>query len=156
MAINRTGVALTFYAMYVDSTDLDGEPGLTVTVDVYEGVTQAPIVSAGSATEQAGGLYYYTLASGSVDAQGSYICMFKTAAATVVQKHIPALWSVWTAGAPVQAIDIDADVLDASAVKADAITAIQSGLATEGADGDTLETLSDQIDDISDEGMTLP
>ena len=37
-----------------------------------------------------------------------------------------------------------------------AITAIQSGLATEGADGDTLETLSDQIDDISDEGMTLP
>ena len=114
MAINRTGVALTFYAMFVDSTNLDGETGLTVTVDVYEGVMAAPIVSAGSATELAGGLYYYTLASGSVDAEGGYVCMFKTASADVVQKHIPALWSVWAAGAPVDAIGLSGDTTAAN------------------------------------------
>lgn len=41
---------------------------------------------------------------------------------------------------------ITADALDAAAVKADAVTKIQAGLALTGNDGDTLETLSDQID----------
>jgi len=109
MAINQVGNALTFYFFYEDSANLDGETGLTVTVDVYEGVTQAPIVTAGSASELAGGLYYYTLASGSVDAQGAYVAMAKTTSADVVQKWIPAIWSVWTNGAPVDAIALSGD-----------------------------------------------
>ena len=38
------------------------------------------------------------------------------------------------------------DCISADALKTDAITEIQSGLAKTGADGDTLETLSDQLD----------
>lgn len=43
---------------------------------------------------------------------------------------------------------MDTDVLDAAALKADAVTEIQSGLARTGADSDTLETLSDQLDGV--------
>ena len=113
MAINQVGNALTFYFFYEDSANLDGETGLTVTVDVYEGTTQAPIVTAGNASELAGGLYYYTLASGSVDAQGAYLAMAKTTSADVVQKWIPAIWSVWTSGAPVNTV-ANADKTDYS------------------------------------------
>lgn len=88
--LTKKGVALTFYAFYVASKV--GKTGLTVTVDVYEQTTGTPIVSGGSATEIGGGLYYYTLASGSVDASGAYIAVFKTADSSVDQQHIPALW----------------------------------------------------------------
>jgi hypothetical protein len=90
--ITQQGNALTFYAFYTESKL--GKTGLTVTLDLYEATTASPIVTAGSATELAGGLYYYTLASGSVDANGAYIAVFKTATDTVDQQHIPALWSV--------------------------------------------------------------
>ena len=88
--LTKSGVALTFYAFYVASKV--GKTGLTVTVDVYEQTTGTPIVSGGSASALGGGLYYYTLASGSVDASGAYIAVFKTADTSVDQQHIPALW----------------------------------------------------------------
>ena len=88
--LTKGGVALKFYAMFIASKT--GKTGLTVTVDVYEDTTGTPIVSGGSATELGGGLYYYTLASGSVDASGAYIAVFKTADSSVDQQHIPALW----------------------------------------------------------------
>lgn len=88
--LTKSGVALTFYAFFVASKT--GKTGLTVTIDVYEKTTATPIVSAGSATEIGGGLYYYTLASGSVDASGAYVAVFKTADSSVDQQHIPAIW----------------------------------------------------------------
>lgn len=95
--IGQQATAITFYVHYVD-TDGVSVTGLTVTVDVFEGINGTPIVSGGSATELANGLYYYTLASGSVDANGAYICMFETASASVAQRHLPALWSVGVSG----------------------------------------------------------
>ena len=88
--LTKQGVALTFYAFYVASKT--GKTGLTVTIDVYETTSGTPIVSAGSATELGGGLYYYTLSSGSVDASGAYVAVFKTADTSVDQQHIPAIW----------------------------------------------------------------
>lgn len=88
--LTKQGVALTFYAFYVASKV--GKTGLTTTVDIYETTSGTPIVSGGSATELGGGLYYYTLASGSVDASGAYVAVFKTADSSVDQQWIPALW----------------------------------------------------------------
>ena len=92
--LEQTGNALKFYAHFIESKV--GKTGLTVTVDVYRNSTE--IVTAGSATEVGDGLYSYTLASGSNNAEGEYICIFKTATSTVDQQHIPALWVVNKAG----------------------------------------------------------
>jgi hypothetical protein len=97
MSIQQQGTALVFYAMYTATGA--GKTGLTPTVDVFEGKTQAPIVSAGNASELADGLYYYELAGASVDANACYLAVFKTTDVTVDQQHIPALWAVpaWVA-----------------------------------------------------------
>ena len=50
--------------------------------------------------------------------------------------------------------DMQANTVTASALAADAVAEIQSGLAQTGADGDTLETLSDQIDGIGGGGSS--
>lgn len=89
------GNALTFLAFYTESKV--GKTGLTVTVDIWEGTSE--IVTGGTVLELGDGLYYYTLASGSVDANALYVAVFKTATTTVDQQHIPALWVVgrtWT------------------------------------------------------------
>jgi len=88
--LEQQGNALVFLAHY--TTDGLSTTGLTVTVDVYEGDTE--IVTGGSAVEVGDGLYRYTLASGSVDANALYTAVFKTATATVDAQHIPALWIV--------------------------------------------------------------
>lgn len=92
--LEQTGVALVFYAHFVETKV--GKAGLTVTVDVYRNGTE--IVTAGNAIEVGDGLYKYELASGSNNAEGEYICVFKTATSTVDQQHIPALWVVNKAG----------------------------------------------------------
>jgi hypothetical protein len=101
--IQQQGQALTFYAFYTASKM--GKTGLTVTVDVFEGTTGTPIVSAGNASELADGLYYYSLSGGSVDANACYLAVFKTADATVDTQHIPALWAV-----PAWVANVDAKV----------------------------------------------
>lgn len=63
-----------------------GKTGLTVTIDVYKNGTE--IVSAGSVTERGDGLYDYTLSSGSVDVEGVYVGIAKTATTTVDQMHL--------------------------------------------------------------------
>src|SRR3990172_10376225 len=88
--LEQQGNALVFLAHY--TTDGLSTTGLTVTVDVYEGDTE--IVTGGSAVEVGDGLYRYTLASGSVDANALYTAVFKKATATVDEQHIPALWIV--------------------------------------------------------------
>lgn len=92
--LEQTANALMFYAMFIESKV--GKTGLTVTVDVYRNGTE--IVTAGNAVEVGDGIYSYELASGSVNAEGEYICIFKTATSTVDQQHIPALWVVNKAG----------------------------------------------------------
>lgn len=92
--IEQTGNALVFYAHYIETKV--GKTGLTVTVDVYR--NSSIIVTAASATEVAGGLYKYELASGSNNAEGEYIAIFKTATSTVDQQWIPALWVTNKAG----------------------------------------------------------
>ena len=36
--LTKQGVAITFHAFYVNSTDLDGEPGLTVATGRYSSI----------------------------------------------------------------------------------------------------------------------
>lgn len=103
--IQQKDTALTFYGFFTQ--DGVGDTGLTVTVDVYEGTSGTAIVSAGSATELAGGLYYYTLSSGSVDANAMYITIFKTTDTDTDQKQIPAAFFT-----PVWADNIDDSIAD--------------------------------------------
>lgn len=93
--IEQIGVAVKFAAFFVASKV--GKTGLTVTVDVWR-PDGTQIVTGGSATELGGGVYTYTLASGSVTSEGEYFAVFKTSDATVDQQHIPALWVVGRAG----------------------------------------------------------
>jgi hypothetical protein len=140
--INKQGVSLTFYAHYVDADGVS-VTGLTVTVDVYEGTTASPIVTAASATELANGLYYYTLSSGSVDADGAYIAMFETADTDVAQRHLPALQSVGNiiksdvqtiVSGAITAAAIATDAIDADALASDAIAEINATVDTAIAD----------------------
>jgi hypothetical protein len=104
LPIEQLSNAIAFYGMFYASKQ--GKTGLTVTVDVLE-ITQAgvvtEIVTGAGATEIGKGLYRYQLASGSVDAAGEYIAVFKTTDATVDMQHIPAIWVVGRAG--IEALD---------------------------------------------------
>lgn len=176
--IQQKAKALTFYGMF---TELKvGKTGLTVTVDVYEGTTATPIVSGGNATELAGGLYYYTLSSGSNDANGMYIAVFKTATTTVDLRHVPAAYSIPTWADEVSVIKEKTDNLPASPAAVgsamtladDAITSAKfdestafplksadtgaTAVARTGADSDTLETLSDQMDAVKAKTDNIP
>lgn len=71
-----------------------GKTGLTVTVDVLK--NGVAIVTAGAASESAGGVYSYTLAASSVDAAGNYIAIFKTSDTSVDQQHVFAFFDVGT------------------------------------------------------------
>ena len=98
MPIEQVGNAITFYAFYTKSGL--GVTGLTVTADVWEveiDGSATELQSAAGATEIGDGLYRYILASGSVDAEGEYLAVFKTAG-DVDQKHIAACWTVSRAG----------------------------------------------------------
>jgi len=131
--IEQINNALVFYSFYTALGS--GKTGLTdVTLDVYKNGTIS--VTAGTAAEVGDGVYKYSLAAGTVNAEGEYIAIFKTADTSVDQKHIPAMWVIQKAGV---------EYLDASIIAA--------GTAIRGADNDTLKTLSDQIDDVQSLGV---
>ena len=89
--IEQIGSPISFDAFF--TVEGVGKTGLAdVVVDVYRGATK--VVADGAAIEIGSGLYTYELASGSVTAKASYRAVFKTADATVDQKHLPALWTV--------------------------------------------------------------
>lgn len=113
--IEQVSNAITFLAFYTASGE--GKTGLTVTIDVYRGTTE--VVTAGSATEIGDGLYYYTLASGSVTTEALYTAVFKTTDVTVDQKHLPALWAVGTAG--IENLDAAIGDVPTAAAIADAV-----------------------------------
>lgn len=101
--IEQLNNSVKFLAFY--SASKAAKTGLTVTVDVYN-PAGTHIVTAGSVTELANGVYFYTLASGSVTTTGEYVAVFHTTDATVDQQDIPSLWVVNRAGIS----HLDADV----------------------------------------------
>jgi hypothetical protein len=127
--LGQIGYAITAYAFYVASKE--GATGLTGTVTVRD-ESNTKIVDGSSFTEVGEGWYEYTLVAGSVDAAGDYKFTFHTTSDTVDQKDIPALWIVGRTW--VENID-------------QAITTTESNI--QGADSDTLETLSDQLDSVT-------
>ncbi|MGD8499061.1 MAG: hypothetical protein PVJ86_00345 [Phycisphaerales bacterium] len=151
MPIEQLSNAIIFYAFYTN--DGVGETGLTVTIDVYEGTNGTPIVNGGSATELAGGLYYYTLTSGSVDAVGEYVAVFKTTSEDVDQKHLPAIWTIGRAGvenldAPIATVDTVAD-----AIKAVTDNLPDSGALTSIAQASAVTTLTNRIGAFTGSGV---
>ena len=94
--IEQIGTAIRFDFFYTAAKV--GKTGLVdVTVDVFDEAGGA-LVAGAAATEVGDGFYTYLLASGSVDAEGNYRGVAKTADTTVDQKHLPALWTVGVAG----------------------------------------------------------
>jgi len=122
--LEQTGVALKFYAHYVESKV--GKTGLTVTVDVYR--NDVEIVTAGAATEVGDGIYKYELASGSNNAEGEYLSIFKTATSTVDQQHIPALWVVNKAGVENLTGDLATILADTNELQTDDIPSLIAAL----------------------------
>jgi hypothetical protein len=87
--IAKIGEAIVGMAHFIESKV--SKPGLTVKVDVYEGTTK--IVDDDAATEiGTSGVYRYSLSGASVDANTTYLFVFKTATSTVDQQHIAALY----------------------------------------------------------------
>lgn len=131
MPLEQVSNSLTFYAFFTYTKQ--GVTGLTVTADVYRnGVS---ILTAQACTAVGGGIYSYTLASANVNAEGEYICLFKTAG-TVDQQHIPAIWCIAKAGveyldAQVTSRAAIADYTTARAAKLDNLdAAVTSRLAS--------------------------
>ena len=95
MPINQIGDASTVVVTFL--ANKVGKTGLTVTVDVYEVVSDVSwtkIITDGAASEIASGLYAYTIAPNLVDAKALYIVLFKTTDVTVTLKQIPTMWSI--------------------------------------------------------------
>jgi hypothetical protein len=162
-----------FYAMFIASKV--GKTGLSPTVDIW-GPGGAEVTGA-NATTVGGGLYSYSHTD-AVD--GDYMAVFKTADATVDQQHVPALAVKQISAYIDAAISSRAVAGDLMGLANDAITSAKydestafpvksadtgvTQIARVGADADTLETLSDQLDVIDatadailvDTGTTLP
>ena len=134
--LELTNNALMFYAFFVESKV--GKTGLTVTVDVYRNGTE--IVAGGSATEVGDGLYKYQLASGSNNAEGEYICIFKTATSTVDQQHIPALWVVNKAGTENLTADLNTILTDTNELQTDWVNGGRLDLLL-----DAIKAVTDQL-----------
>lgn len=93
--MEQIGNAIKFLASFIASKV--GKTGLTVTVDVYS-PSGSLLVTAGSASAVGGGVYQYTLSSGSVTVEGEYVAIFKTTDSTVDQQHVFSARCVGEAG----------------------------------------------------------
>lgn len=127
----QIGVALDFFAFFTASKV--GKTGLTVNVVVRDRVGSV-IQASTLATEVGGGLYRYTLASGSNTAEGMYLAVFSTADTTVDQKDLPALWPVGKGGLE----HLDVDVSSRNAVTPNTIAPNNAGIGTLLADATAL------------------
>lgn len=140
--------AVTFLFFYTENKV--GKTGLTVTVDVWK-IAQtgsaSEIITGGSATEMGDGLYLYVLGNSNTADVGDYVAVGKTATTTVDQQHIPSLWSIGRGGVEYLSGDVYGVVTHA--------TYGLDKLARTGADSDTLETLSDQIDGVALEATVM-
>lgn len=68
-----------------------GATGLTVTFSLWEGTNGTAVINAQSANELAGGGYYYSISSGTIDANAAYFYKFVTAG-TADQKEIAGIF----------------------------------------------------------------
>lgn len=139
--LEQTANALMFYVHFVESKV--GKTGLTVTVDVYRNGTE--IVTAGNATEVGDGIYKYELASGSNNAEGEYICVFRTATSTVDQQEIPALWVVNKAGVENLTGDLATILADTNELQADWVNGGRLDLLVDAILADTGELQADWV-----------
>lgn len=116
---------LIFHGQFIDADNLDGETGLTVTVDVYRTTisdgTTSQVVTGGSCTETGGGIYRYRYASADLSLY-HYVANMKTASADVAQKHVACI------GMVVPGVAADADGVPAVNVT------MQAGVAVAPAD----------------------
>ena len=114
MPLEQIGNALIAEAYYTNSGNV--ATGLTVTCDVDKLIadgTYTTLVTGAAATEGRNGIYFYILASGSVDAKAVYNFVFKAPGETVDQEDIV---TAWTAGqAWVENVDIASSTLATSA-----------------------------------------
>jgi hypothetical protein len=94
--LEQVSNAITFYAQFLVSGAAG--TGLTITCTIKKGSDGSAVVTGAAATELFGGLYKYTLASGSVDTEDDYLAVFNEAAATADQTDVPAMWTVGKAG----------------------------------------------------------
>jgi hypothetical protein len=90
---------ILFHAHYLASADTTGKTGLTPTIDIHR-VTRSSgahseVVTAGNMTETGDGLYHYLLSSADLTLY-DYSAVAKTADATVTQKHVACLWTLWS------------------------------------------------------------
>lgn len=95
MPVEQIGNALIAEAYYTSSGNVAS--GLTVTCDVDKlesDGTYTALVTGAAATEGRNGIYFYILASGSVDVKAVYNFVFKTADSCDQQDIVAA----WTAG----------------------------------------------------------
>lgn len=154
----NSGNSVIYYAHYTEGGV--NKTGLTVTITVYEVIrdgTKTEVVTDGACTEIGDGLYRYLLASGTVDAAAEYVAVFHTATDTVDAQDIPAMWVIDRAGT--EKLDNGITLADdaITSAKFDESTAFPvksadtgtTAIARVGADSDTLETLSDQMDGIA-------
>lgn len=127
--LEQVNNSIQFLAHFVASGV--GATGLTVTVDIrkWDGATLTIIATDAVATELGGGMYGYSLVSGSVGSEALYTAVFKTAG-TADQKHLPALWCVGKSGVE----NLDATISSRSTVSA-IWNALTSGLTTIGSIG---------------------
>jgi len=151
MPLEQLGNAVIFYAHYVKSGV--SVTGLDVTADVWEiqtDGTATEIASAQAAAEIGDGLYRYRVAGASIDVEGEYLCVFKTAG-DVDQKHVAAIWVINRAGienldAPLTTIDsnVDAILVDTNELQTDdyptSIAAVQTTVDAIEADTQDLQT----------------
>jgi hypothetical protein len=176
--IQRKAKSITFFWMFTEGKL--GKTGLTVTANIYKGTNATPIVSNGSVTHLAQGVYYYVLSSGSVDTSAVYLGMASTATTSVDLREVPAAWYIIEYADEIYEIKEKTDNLPASPAAVgsamtladDAITAAKfdestafplksadtgaTAVARTGADSDTLETLSDQIDTVKAKTDNIP
>lgn len=119
-------VDIIFYSQFIASKV--GKTSLTVTFDLWQitrsSAAVSQIVTGGSATEVGGGVYLYRLANADPTLY-DYAGNFKTADTTVDAKELGSLWTQFGMES-----SIKTDGIGAAQIAADAVTEIQSGLAT--------------------------
>jgi len=90
-----SGHGIKFYFFF--SEDGVGAEGLTVTANIRKQEadgTKTTLVTDGACTEWWGGVYYYSLASGSVGTEGDYLAIGHTDDTDVDYQDTPSMWAI--------------------------------------------------------------
>lgn len=108
--LEQVGTTISFYFFYTE--DGEADTGLAVTANIRKKEldgSKTTLVTDGACTEWFSGIYYYTLAAGSVASIGDYAGVAHTNDADTDIKDVPALWVI---GRPASIATIDGIVDD--------------------------------------------